>query len=344
MGIQNDKLKQAMLFASISLAHQQLARQYKQSKEQEEAKKQWNEAKKTLNESLKQLPPKENMDVPEQWATLVHVKRVQGSLLKEQKKNQEALTAYTEAFDTLKKASSELQKVDIKTEITIDEFLPEKQKILSANAIENLHKEYLALLSETSSPDKQKKISKVKQSLQAHLFAELNYLMTVPNWNDADQKTSLLMVNIAKREEHGYLDTKDIKKFPCPALRTIDTLWVKYSEGTFGFSVQKRILDKIIAASAQPNRSYTELTEPEWKKWGEEVGWVEKQKGEWVVLSYSSYTFNPQKAKHGHLPSGVVRYEEIIKWTGLGRGWKSSLSQRFVDCSTEAFQPSIKIP
>ena len=350
MDISNDKLRQAMLFASISLAHQQLARKYKESDEQEEAKKQWDEAKKTLNESLKQLPPKANMNVPEQWATLVHVKRVQGSFFKEQKKNQEALTAYTEAFDTLKKASSKLQKVDIKTEITIDEFLPEKQKILSANAIENLHREFIALLSENSSLNKQQKISEVKQSLQAHLFAELNYLMTVHNWKDADQKTSRLMLNIAEREQQGdlnredqgNLNREDIEKFSCPALRTIDTLWVKYSQGTFGFSVQKRVLDEILAASAQPNRSYTELTNKEWEKFGEEVGWIGEKK-EW--LSDSSYTFNPKKAKEGHLPMGSVLGvgRVVIVWR-RGVAETSSLSLRLVKCSTEALQSSMKIP
>jgi hypothetical protein len=344
MDIPNDKLRQAMLFASISLAHQQLGRQYEESQEQEEAKKQWDEAEKTLNESLKRLPPKANMNVPEQWPIRVHVKRVQGSLLKEQKKTQEALTAYTEVFDTLKKASSKLQKVDINTEIPIYEFLPEKQKILSASAIENLHQEFIALLSETSSPNKQQRISEVKQSLQAHLFAELNYLMTVPNWKDADQKTSLLMLNIAGREEQGSLDTEAINTFSCPALRTMDTLWVKYSEGTFGFSVQKRVLDKILAASTQPNRSYTELTDQEWEKFSEEVGWTKAKEGNYFrnYLAYSSLTFNPIKAKQqehlGHLPAF-----ELWGWAMRGMG-ASSLSLRLVDCSTEAFQPSIKVP
>ena len=309
--IKDDQLKQAMLFASISLAHQQLGRQFKERDELEKEKKEWDDAKTALDKSLgnlQQLPKADTTVSFEQLAILVHVKRVQGSWLKEQKKNQDALTAYTEAFDNLKEASSKLQKVDIKTEIPIDEFLPEKQKILSANAIENLHTEYLDLLSKTSSPNKQQNISEVKKSLQAHLFAELNYLMTVPNWKDADRKTFLLMLNIAEREKQGYLASEDIKTFSCPALRTIDTLWVKYSEGTFGFSVQKRVLDGILAASAQPKRSYNELTEQERIKWSEEVGWKEKGGND---LTYNSLTFNSKKAEQqghqGHLPSALMR-------------------------------------
>ena len=287
MDISNDDLKQSMLFASISLAHQRLGRQYEKSKEQDEANKQWDEAKKTLNESLNRLPSKENMDVPEQWATLVHVKRVEGSLLKEQKKTQEALKAYTEAFDTLKKASSKLKKVAINTEIPIYEFLPEKQKILSANTIENLHREFIPLLSETSSPNKQKKISEVRKSLQAHLFAELNYLMKVNNWEDANIKTSVLLVNIAGREEQNYLDASDIEKFSCQALRTIDKLWVKHSDGKFGYSVQKEILDSV---SRQPGR-YDSINSETWSSF------VSSTKSNQLELTY-----NLKLAQRGHLP------------------------------------------
>jgi hypothetical protein len=318
MGIQNDKLKQAMLLASISLAHQQLARQYQESKEQEEAKKQWDEAKKTLNESLKQLPPKPNMNDSEQWVTLVHVKRVQGSLLiKEQKETQEALTAYTEAFDTLKKGSQkQLKKVDIDTEIPIYEFLPEKQNILSANAIENLHREFIALLSETSSPNKQQKISEVRKSLQAHLFAELNYLMKVPNWKDANEKNSVLMRNIAGREEQGYLEISDINKFSCPALSTIDKLWVQHSDGKFGFSVQKHILDSV---SKQPGR-YDNINEEAWTNLIYRYGW-----------NNSGLTYNLNKAEPGHLPARMVRCLGTLGQ--CGGAVMSSLSVRVVDCN-----------
>jgi hypothetical protein len=147
--------------------------------------------------------------------------------------------------------------------------------------------------------------------------------MTVSNWKDADRKTALLMLNIAEREKQGYFDTNDIKTFSCPALRTIDKLWVKYSEGTFGFSVQKHVLDRILAASAQPKRSYTELTDTsvEWSKFSEEVGWEGKQ--------YSSLTFNPKKAKQqghrGHLPSfGLGRGSGGLEWRA-GYGWDLGL-------------------
>ena len=49
------------------------------------------------------------------------------------------------------------------------------------------------------------------------------------------------MLEAAGRESQGYLDIEDVENFPCQDLGTIDKLWVKYSDGKFGFSVQKKI-------------------------------------------------------------------------------------------------------
>jgi hypothetical protein len=75
----------------------------------------------------------------------------------------------------------------------------------------------------------------------------------------------------------------------------MDQLWVKYSNGKFGFSVQKQI--------------WLELGgkldgEPDWdtlRKLGSRVGWIKNN--EW--LSYESYTFSTN-ALPGHLPGGRV--------------------------------------
>jgi hypothetical protein len=298
--IEDEKIRQAMLFASMSLAYQQLGRQFKELKEQDRENEQWEEAEKSLQESqknLEQLPSKVNLDDPKDWAIRVHVKRVQGSLLKKQGKTEEALKADTEAFDTLNAAWSKLPPVDPDTEIPIKEFLPAKQQILSANAVENLHREFLKLLSVSQA--NQQKVSDVKESLQAHFFAELNYLMKVSNWKDADIKTSDLMLNIAGKEQERYLNILDIENLSCPALRTIDKLWVKHSGGKFGFSVQKDILDSILG---QPGR-YDNLNEESWSEFVSRVGWGNPK-----------LTYNLNKAERGNLP--VAGWG----WVGMGSG------------------------
>lgn len=64
------------------------------------------------------------------------------------------------------------------------------------------------------------------------------------NWREADEETAKIMLTVANRELQGYLNVEAIENFPCSDLRTIDQLWVQYSDGRFGFSVQKRIYEQ----------------------------------------------------------------------------------------------------
>ncbi|BAZ79328.1 GUN4 domain-containing protein [Sphaerospermopsis kisseleviana] len=98
-------------------------------------------------------------------------------------------------------------------------------------------------------------ISKVNQALRksdAHLklgcstdYTHLRDLLAVGKWEEADKETRRVMLAVAKREGEGWLNIDSINKFPCEDLRTIDKLWVKYSNGKFGFSVQQRIYQSL---------------------------------------------------------------------------------------------------
>lgn len=76
-------------------------------------------------------------------------------------------------------------------------------------------------------------------------YTKLRDLLAQAKWKDADKETLAVMLKVAGREQEGRLRVSDMEKFPCTDLRTIDTLWVKYSNGRFGFSVQKRIWQTI---------------------------------------------------------------------------------------------------
>jgi len=71
-------------------------------------------------------------------------------------------------------------------------------------------------------------------------------------------------------------------------LRTIDQLWVKYSNGRFGFSVQKRIYQSL--------RGTTKYDEKVWERFGDRVGWRENR--EWLYKE--DLTFS-EKAPEAHL-------------------------------------------
>ncbi|MBD2134732.1 GUN4 domain-containing protein [Sphaerospermopsis sp. FACHB-1094] len=72
-------------------------------------------------------------------------------------------------------------------------------------------------------------------------YRKLRDLLKAGKWQEADEETARVMLAVAKQEEEGWLQVEHIDNFPCADLRTIDQLWVKYSNGKFGFSVQKRI-------------------------------------------------------------------------------------------------------
>ena len=72
-------------------------------------------------------------------------------------------------------------------------------------------------------------------------YGKLEQLLAQRRWKEADRETTHLMLLVGQKNNKGFLDENDIKNFPCEDLRTIDKLWVTYSNGKFGFSVQKQI-------------------------------------------------------------------------------------------------------
>ncbi|MEI2581457.1 serine/threonine-protein kinase [Scytonema sp. PRP1] len=152
-------------------------------------------------------------------------------------------------------------------------------------------------------------------------YTRLRDLLAVRTWKQADEETRRVMLAVAGREKEGWLDVEHIDIFPCEDLRTIDQLWVKYSNGHFGFSVQKRIYQ-----SLGGTRQYDEKI---WQAFGDRVGW--RKGGKW--LYHHDITFD-LRAPQGHLP------EESGLWLGGWGGWVisggvvvSSLASRLVKCN-----------
>lgn len=134
-------------------------------------------------------------------------------------------------------------------------------------------------------------------------YTDLRDLLAAGKWKEADGETRLVMLKAARREKEGYFDRESIDNFPCDDLRTIDQLWVKYSQGRFGLSVQKKIW---LLVGGKVDKE----TE---KKLGDCVGW----RKEYSWLDYDDLTFNLQ-APEGHLPV-VLMWEVFL---GKGTLWK----------------------
>ncbi|MGK7919692.1 MAG: GUN4 domain-containing protein [Trichodesmium sp.] len=72
-------------------------------------------------------------------------------------------------------------------------------------------------------------------------YGKLRDLLAAGKWKEADQETARVMLEISGKTDKENLTPDDVIKFPCSVINLIDQLWIKYSNGRFGFSVQKKV-------------------------------------------------------------------------------------------------------
>ncbi|MGM3306983.1 protein kinase domain-containing protein [Anabaena sp. WFMT] len=135
-------------------------------------------------------------------------------------------------------------------------------------------------------------------------YTRLRELLASGKWKEADEETTRVMLAVVGRENDGWLSEKDIYNFPCQDIRTLDQLWVKYSNGRFGFSVQRRIYQSL--------RGTRKFHREVWDAIGDKVGWKKDKK--WMY--YDDLTFDIT-APEAHLPSGIFWFDS---WWGR-YGW-----------------------
>ena len=151
-------------------------------------------------------------------------------------------------------------------------------------------------------------------------YSKLRDLLKAEKWKEADYETYLVMIQAVGKNEKDYFELEELLNFPCTDLRTIDQLWVKYSNGRFGFSVQKEIY---LSVGGKADGKYYEEA---WNKFGDRIGWKVDKK--WI--DYYEVTFNTS----AHLLP--------MFWCCVGRGFGfggvvgvgvCSLASRLVNCN-----------
>jgi hypothetical protein len=154
-------------------------------------------------------------------------------------------------------------------------------------------------------------------------LASTRHIALLPQLLGLAESSIRLMVAIARQTERGYLLVEDIEEFPCSDLRTINQLWVKFSNGLFGFSVQKQIY----VETGNPLDS--QYHKGSWENFCDRVAWM-------INNSYVSHpedvNFDASTPK-GHLPLFVVCGGWFLG--GVGLGLFSSLAQRLVKHNTQ---------
>ncbi|MDB9340312.1 serine/threonine-protein kinase [Nodularia spumigena CS-336/02] len=138
-------------------------------------------------------------------------------------------------------------------------------------------------------------------------YYKLQNLLANGNWIGADIETSNLLVSIACPKNGRWLDSESIKRIPCEDLRIIDKLWIHYSNGLFGFSVQNLIWKRVKGNVDE---------------FGNSVGW--RVNNSWI--KYSQFTFSLDASK-GHLPSYLEFLGFVWKSGWFGDYWDGDLSR-----------------
>ncbi len=136
-------------------------------------------------------------------------------------------------------------------------------------------------------------------------YTKLRDLLAAGKWKEADQETSDRMLEVINKKDWWDVKVKDIENFPCEDLKTIDQLWVHYSNRRFGFSVQKEIYIGLGGTK--------EYNDEIWKKFGDQVGW--RKGGEWLKYSDLTFELGNTTPVVGHLPLGSNGLGAV------GRGW-----------------------
>jgi hypothetical protein len=151
-------------------------------------------------------------------------------------------------------------------------------------------------------------------------YAKLRDLLQASKWREADRETYLRMLEAVGSKDGDWFRAEELQAFPCADLQTIDRLWVKYSNGHFGFSVQRKIWQECGSPKSTGN---------DWDRFCVKVGWKKASK---TAIDHSKLKFDPQKSPKGELPYGDYQLGEslltMLGWGGY-RDWdKYSLAHR----------------
>jgi len=199
-------------------------------------------------------------------------------------------------------------------------------------------------------------ITSLDSSVSAHYnYTHLRDLLAEGKWKEANKETGRLMLAVGyltaeKKVRDGEWTHSDPSEdclnflhlwyFPCPDLCTIDRLWLKYSNGRFGFSVQKRIMSELgedtISFLCKSRSSYQESQKQRELRGSFErrIGWYtpdrEDSAGRMTLglKIYNDLTFSMQ-APHGHLPTANYCREGSSYSRRDGGSFET---QRLTDC------------
>jgi hypothetical protein len=138
-------------------------------------------------------------------------------------------------------------------------------------------------------------------------YAPLQRHLLLQDYEAADRLTSAVLRQLAGSGavSRGYVYFSEVAAMPAVDLESLDRLWLAYSRGRFGFSVQGRLLAAV---------------DGQWERLWPRLGW--KQDGVWTRYP-GSFTWS-LTAPEGHMPlinqlRGVRLMDALLRHPALAR-------------------------
>ena len=177
----------------------------------------------------------------------------------------------------------------------------------------------------------ERELRKYKDELSSdeNILTQLEKYLLTDEWRQADEETAWILYQIMVTKRcRGFKELYE--QIPCELLLALDLLWVKYSKGKYGFSVQNKIY-----------RTMQSHGQEIWSQFGDIIGW--KSAEEW--LEYERLFENIDSVE-GNLPALYSTGAYTGGWgkVGGGLGWSqewvlgrriSSLMSRLSKCKID---------
>lgn len=133
----------------------------------------------------------------------------------------------------------------------------------------------------------------------------LSRQLAAGNYRQADETTRALLIELAGESAHrrGYVFFSEVQFISAEDLRAIDELWREHSNGKFGYSVQKRLWEKV-------QRDFT--------RFFIKVGWMKKLDTEIEQYNYRAFPDEfvwemKDDTPEGHLPlTNALRGTQLL--------------------------------
>ncbi|XP_010524143.1 PREDICTED: tetrapyrrole-binding protein, chloroplastic-like isoform X2 [Tarenaya hassleriana] len=124
------------------------------------------------------------------------------------------------------------------------------------------------------------------------------------NFRQADEETRRLLIQLAGESavKRGYVFFSEVQFISKEDLKAIDDLWTEHSEGRFGYSVQRRIWNKV-------NKDFT--------RFFIKVGWMKKLDTEVEQHNYRAFPNEFMWELNGETPEGHLPLTNALRGTQL---------------------------